>query len=80
MSQQSAPRGSGGFRPTPKLIVSIVLLALLAIFIVQNAQEVDVDLLFWDVRMRLAFALLLAALGGMIIGWLVPRFRSGSRR
>ena len=62
-------------RWTLRLVVAAVLLALLAAFIAQNYVTVEVRILFWSTDMRLAWTVLLAALGGIVIGWLLPRFR-----
>ena len=62
-------------RWTLRLVVAAVLLALLAAFIAQNYVTVEVRVLFWSTDMRLAWTVLLAALGGILIGWLLPRFR-----
>ena len=84
MSQQPQPtaRRSGPIqiRWTPKLIVFLVLLVLALIFALQNLSHVDVSLLFWEVRMRLVWALLTFTLVGAILGWMVPKLRSGRRR
>jgi uncharacterized integral membrane protein len=81
MRQQTAgDAGQGGIRITPRLVIGFVLLVLLVIFIAQNSERVDVTLYFWEFRMPLAIALVLAAVVGAVIGWLVPRFRPGSRR
>lgn len=81
MSQRPAQREMrvAGIRVTVRLIVSIVLLILLAIFIAQNAQHVRVTLYFWEFSIRLVWVLIGSALVGALIGWLLPRLR-GSRR
>jgi uncharacterized integral membrane protein len=58
-----------------RLVVTALLLALLAAFIAQNYETVEVRVLFWSTEMRLAWIVLLAALGGIIVGWLLPRVR-----
>ena len=67
---QPSPR-----RWTLRLVVTAVLLALLATFIAQNYETVEVRVLFWSTDMRLAWTVLLAALGGIVVGWLLPRLR-----
>lgn len=57
----------------------VVLAVLLLIFALTNLQHVDVSLLFWEVRMRLVWALLLFGLIGVVIGLAAPRFRSPRR-
>lgn len=60
---------------TLRLVIAAVLLALLAAFIAQNYETVEVRVLFWSTDMRLAWTVLLAALGGVVLGWLLPRLR-----
>ena len=67
-------------RWTPKLILFVALLVLALVFALQNLGHVDVRLLFWEVRLRLVWALLTFTLVGAILGWLVPRLRSALRR
>lgn len=73
-------RGSSGFTWTPRIIITIVLAVLLLIFALGNLEHVDVSLIFWEVRMRLVWALLLFAAIGVVIGLIAPRFRSRPRR
>jgi len=48
---------------------------VLVVFVAQNYDPVDVDILFVSRRMRLAWALLLAAVLGFIAGLIAPRLR-----
>ena len=52
---------------------------LLAILILQNLQEVEVDFLFIHTNTPLIFALLIAGGLGALIGWATPRVRRGGR-
>jgi len=69
MSEAPPPRR----RWTLRLVVTAAVLALVAAFIAQNYVAVEVRVLFWSVDIRLAWAVLLAALGGIAIGWLFAR-------
>lgn len=61
-----------------KLWIALVAFVLLVIFIVQNAQEVEIDFLFFtSVSTPLILALVFSALLGALIGWLAPRVRRG---
>lgn len=73
-------RRTSGFTWTPRIIITIVLAVLLLIFALGNLEHVDVSLIFWEVRMRLVWALLLFAAVGVVIGLLAPRLRSKPRR
>jgi uncharacterized integral membrane protein len=70
------PRGQGR---EWKLWAAIVALVLLVVFVVQNSQEVEVDFLFTNTTTPLIFALLISALLGAVITWLLPRVRRGRR-
>jgi uncharacterized integral membrane protein len=68
-------RPTGGRDWTLHLVVAAVVLALLAAFVAQNYESVEVRLLFWRVNMRVAWIGTLALLIGIVIGWLLPRRR-----
>lgn len=68
-------RRASGVTWTPRIIITLVLALLLLIFALGNFEHVDVSLIFWEVRMRLIWALLLFALVGLVIGLVAPRFR-----
>jgi uncharacterized integral membrane protein len=83
MERVAATREQGGFlsdrvpsgqrRWTLWLVVAAVMLALIASFITQNYETVEVRLLFWSITVRLAWAVILACLIGVLVGWLAPR-------
>lgn len=60
---------------TPKLIGLLVLLVLILILLLQNWGHVYVYALFWEIRIRLVWALLGAFLLGTLLGWMVPNLR-----
>ena len=68
-----APRARPSW--TLRLVITAVLLALLAAFIAQNYETVEVRVLVWSTDMRLAWIVLLTALGGVVLGWTLPRLR-----
>jgi len=71
---------SGQRRWTLWLVITAVVLALVASFVTQNYEKVEVRLLFWSINVRLAWAVILALLIGALIGWLLPRhFRRPAR-
>jgi uncharacterized integral membrane protein len=55
------------------LVIAAVVLALVAAFVAQNYELVELRLLFWRVNMRMAWAGSLVLLIGVVIGWLLPR-------
>jgi uncharacterized integral membrane protein len=68
--------------PTPtgrssswRLYAAIGVVILTAIFILQNSQKVKVDFIVAETETPLIFALLLAAVLGLVIGLALPRLR-----
>jgi uncharacterized integral membrane protein len=62
---------SGSWRRYGLIAVAVVLLLFMAL----NSQKVKVNLIFGSAEMPLIFALLIAALLGAIVGWVVPKVR-----
>ncbi len=56
------------------LVLVAVLMILLVLFVADNFVLVEIRLLIFRIHMRLAWALLLALLGGAAIGFLAGRF------
>jgi uncharacterized integral membrane protein len=67
------PLKSGGTNWRHWAIGTIVL--LLIIFVAQNAQKVEVHFFFAKTQTPLIFALLIAVVLGVLIGWLFQRLR-----
>jgi uncharacterized integral membrane protein len=63
-----------------KLWAGLVVLIILVVFVVQNSQKVEVDFLFTTTSTPLIFALLIAALLGAVVAWLLPLVRRGRHR
>ena len=62
-----------------RFYVAIAAVVLLAIFVIQNSQKVEVEFLFTTTDTPLVLALLLAGALGAVIGWAAPRIRRGGR-
>ncbi|PZC49322.1 MAG: putative integral membrane protein [Chloroflexi bacterium] len=80
MSEPPAlPPSDPGFlrRHALMLLSAAALTVLLVIFIVLNDEVVTVDLIGATAELRLAWALLIAAAGGFLIGVILPRLRRG---
>jgi uncharacterized integral membrane protein len=58
-----------------RLYGAIAAIILAAIFILQNSKEVEVEFFFATIEAPLIFALLFAALLGVVIGFLLSRSR-----
>ena len=52
-----------------KLVVSLVVACLVAVFILQNMTAVKVDFLFWSLSMSRSLLILVFVAVGMLIGW-----------
>ena len=60
---------------TPKRIVFLVIVFLFALFIIQNAQVVEVRFLFWKAQASRSLVLLGTFILGLIAGWLTGWMR-----
>ena len=55
---------------TPKRIALIIIAILFAVFILQNAQVLEVRFLFWGTEASRAIVLLVTFFLGLVSGWL----------
>ena len=51
-----------------KIIFMLCIIAIVAVFSVQNAVPVEISFLLWNFKASLAIVLFLSVLGGMIVG------------
>jgi uncharacterized integral membrane protein len=65
-----------GFGATILIVTGI----LLVIFLLQNLDDANIDFLFWDWDVSIAWAILLSAALGFVLGWVVAWLRRRSRR
>jgi uncharacterized integral membrane protein len=65
------PNEESSWRRWALLAIALVL----ALFMLLNSQEVEVNLIFGSAKMPLIFALLIAALLGALVGWAGPKLR-----
>jgi len=65
---------------TPRVIGTLLVLALSLLLILENWDRVNVNLLIWDTDIRLAWALLGAFLLGGLTGGLLTRLVTSTRR
>ncbi|MDH3442199.1 MAG: LapA family protein [Gammaproteobacteria bacterium] len=54
-----------------KILFSVVLIVLVMIFAVQNAAEVGIRLLFWEVTFPRSLLIFMMLLIGIVIGWIL---------
>lgn len=57
-----------------RLIIALVVLLLVAIFALQNAEAVPVRFLFWTATLSRAMLLLLVFVAGLGSGWLLHSY------
>ena len=57
------------------LVATAVLLGLLTLFVADNFVLVNVRIIAIDIPMRLAWALLIQAVGGFALGYLISHLR-----
>ena len=64
-----------------RLIVSLVLVAIMVIFTLQNTQVVEVRLLFWKLSMSRVLLIFLLLAVGAVLGWMASgAYRHRMRR
>ncbi len=79
MERSAHDSGGRDLVRNPKLWGIVVALVLLAIFIAENSQDVEIRFLFVETETPLIFGLLIAGILGFVIGWLAPIIRRGRR-
>ena len=60
-------------------IALIVAGVLLAVFVLQNLDDANIDFLFWDWNVAVAVAIVVSAALGFVMGWLVSWLRRRRR-
>jgi uncharacterized integral membrane protein len=63
-----------------KVIGIIVLLVVLVIFAIQNAQPLTIVFLFWKVETSAVLSILVSFILGFLVGWLVLWTGSGKKK
>ena len=66
--------------PSTKLIVLAAVAILLLVFVFQNTDRAQIDFLFWDGDFPLWTMIVLAAILGLIGGWMIGRIQRADRR
>ena len=54
-----------------RLILSVVLIALVLVFVLQNMTVVEVKFLFWSLSVPRSLLIFVTLLLGVIIGWFI---------
>ena len=66
--------------PSTKLLVLAAVAILLLVFVFQNTDRAQIDFLFWDGDFPLWTMIVLAAILGLIGGWMIGRIQRADRR
>lgn len=64
----------GGFLMKSKFLIIFIIITLVLIFLVQNAQVVTLHLYFWKISMSQIILIPLILIIGFIAGYIVARF------
>ncbi len=63
-----------------RFYLAMFALVVFAIFVLQNSQDVEINILFVETTTPLFLAILIAGALGAVIGWALPHVRRGRRR
>jgi uncharacterized integral membrane protein len=66
--------------PSTKLIVLAAVAVLLLVFVLQNTDDAQIDFLLWDGAFPLWTMIVVAAVLGLIGGWVIGRIGGAERR
>ncbi|NNE08959.1 MAG: LapA family protein [Gemmatimonadetes bacterium] len=69
---------TGGSDMRPRLIVSLVLLGLILIIAVQNAETVELSFLVWHLSISRVLLIFITGGIGFLAGYLMARFQSAT--
>ncbi|WP_432875275.1 lipopolysaccharide assembly protein LapA domain-containing protein [Kribbella sp. CA-245084] len=64
-----------GWRPSLKQIAAAVVMVLALVFALQNQDETNITLFFWNIRSPLWLCMLILLILGVGAGWLVQKRR-----
>ncbi|MCK5457321.1 MAG: LapA family protein [Melioribacteraceae bacterium] len=62
-----------------KLSTSLVLIVLATIFLIQNTQVVQINIIFWTISMSTAIMVVLLLVSGILIGWFLNGYLSNKK-
>jgi putative membrane protein len=65
--------------PVKKISIWIIVFIIL-IFILQNLDVIEVDFLFWSIKVSLLLVILLPFVLGVLLGWLLTTLYAKNRR
>lgn len=62
-----------------KLSTSLVLIVLATIFLIQNTQVVQINIIFWAISMSTAIMVVMLLVSGILIGWFLNGYLSNKK-
>ena len=62
-----------------KLSTSLVLIILATIFLIQNTQVVQINIIFWAISMSAAIMVVTLLVVGILIGWFLNGYLSNKK-
>lgn len=62
-----------------KLSASLVLIVLATIFLIQNTQVVQINILFWPIAMSASIMVVMLLVIGILIGWFLNGYLSNKK-
>ena len=80
VEEPQQPQGRSPTRENQMRIVALVIAALLVIFAIQNTKQVRVSFLFFHWDARVIYLIIVSALLGMLLAYLLGRRRRRARR
>ena len=80
VEEPQRPHGRSPTRENQMRIVALVIAALLVIFAIQNTKQVRVSFLFFHWDARVIYLIIVSALLGMLLAYLLGRRRRRARR
>jgi uncharacterized integral membrane protein len=80
VDEPQRPHGRSPTRENQMRIVALVIAALLVIFAIQNTKQVRVSFLFFHWDARVIYLIIVSALLGMFVAYLLGRRRRRARR
>lgn len=80
VDEPQRPHGRSPTRENQMRIVALVIAALLVVFAIQNTKQVRVSFLFFHWDARVIYLIIVSALLGMFVAYLLGRRRRRVRR
>lgn len=62
-----------------KLSTSLVLIVLATIFLIQNTQVVQINIIFWAISMSTSIMVVMLLVSGILIGWFLNGYLSNKK-